>query len=129
MAVVTISAPSSAKEKESVPVTVKVTNSLGHNASFKIVIYAVPDKYPNIPSRSINTYIINGATKTFSSSFIMPDCRTTAFVAVEYFSVSDWTYYSVASDVVSLEEPEPAPEPAPGPVPDSQFRNLAVSVR
>ncbi|GAI89553.1 unnamed protein product, partial [marine sediment metagenome] len=47
--------------------------------------------------------IKSGESKTYSASFTMPDCKTTAFVWVERWDGYHWIYYGSASKVVSLE--------------------------
>ncbi len=99
---IAITAPSSAEEGEPVSVSVKVTSTLAKYAPFKTTIDAVPDLYPDYVIGGGTDVIKSGESKTYSASFTMPDCKTTAFVWVERWDGYHWTYYGSDSKVVSL---------------------------
>ena len=104
---ISITAPSSAEEGESVSVSVVVKNISERIYTFKTDIYAVPDLYPDYLIGGGQATIFPGDWKLYSASFTMPDCNTTVFVSVERWSFDHWVYDKTASKVVSLEIPVP----------------------
>ncbi len=102
---ITITAPSSAAEGETVNASVKIKNVSPYHYSYKATIYAVPDLYPDFVIGSIDQVITSGSSVTRNVSFTMPDCNTTIFVSVERWSFDHWVYDNTASKVVSLEVP------------------------
>lgn len=106
MALITITAPSSAVEGESVPVSVYVKNTRDRPYNFKTEIFAVPDLYPDYRIGGGEATLFPEDWKIYDTSFTMPDCNTKVFVRVERWEFRRWNYEGTASKVVSLEVPE-----------------------
>ena len=106
---VSITAPSSAEEGETVSVRAVVHNTLAYPATFKATIYALPDLYPDYVIGSFQKTIMSGEYGWGDASFTMPDCNTTAYVKVERYTYDGWVFYGADSKVVSLTE-VPVPE-------------------
>ncbi|MBA7589494.1 hypothetical protein ES708_31579 [subsurface metagenome] len=107
MALIAITAPSSAEEGEEVSVSAYVENTRDRPYTFKTEIFAVPDLYPDYLIGGGQATLFPGDWKIYSASFTMPDCNTTVFVNVERWENNKWNYEGVASKVVSLKIPEP----------------------
>jgi len=102
---ITITAPNSAAEGETVNASVKIKNVSAYNYSYKATIYAVPDLYPDFVIGTIDQVITSGSSVTRNVSFTMPDCKVTIFVWVERWAADHWAYDNSASRIVSLEVP------------------------
>ncbi|GAH78078.1 unnamed protein product, partial [marine sediment metagenome] len=107
MALISITAPSSAEEGERVSVYVSVTNNRTIGYIFKIEISALPDVYPHYRIYYAEDIIFGGSAKGYRALFTMPDCNTTIFVNVERWENDRWNYEGVKSKIVSLEIPAP----------------------
>ena len=138
LATISITAPSSAKKGTSVPVSVKVTNTLDYHASFRGDIFAVPDNYSHYVIASIDQVIMSGSSITRNGSFTMPDCNVTILLWLERWAFDHWTYDGSASKVVSFEVTYPATDikniaiivrgPAGPAYPATDLKNIAISV-
>lgn len=112
---VKLTAPSSAKKGTSVSVSVKVTNTLGYHSSFLTEIWVEATRIFNK-----SEIILDGQSKTYSDSFIMPASDVTVLAWVERWIFDHWGYYGADSELVELYTPPP-PEPEP------EFSGLAIS--
>lgn len=99
-----ITVPSSAKEGDTVEVSVKITCISEYGYRFKTTVSKVPDLYPSEVLSSNIDAISSGSFKTYTASFIMPNCNTTILVWVEQEVGVVWYYDNSSSEVVTLEE-------------------------
>jgi len=95
---VVISAPDSAKEGDQVSVSVTVGNELGYNGQFNTELF--------VESTLIFSefeVILNGESKTYTASFIMPASDVTVMAWVERYSYPDLIFYGADSKSIALE--------------------------
>jgi len=99
---ITIDAPSSAEEGETVNVAAIIKNVSNISIVYKIELYGVPDLFPDFRIGTIEKNINSGETFTAYGSFTMPASNTTVFIWVERWAVDHWVYDNSASKVISL---------------------------
>ena len=117
---ITITAPDSAAEGDTVAVSVDIKNVSEFHYSYTTTIDKVPDVgdseniFDNGPTGEV---ITSGKTKTYTASFTMPDCNTIVLVWVMRWNGTEDVYDNSASAVVAVSV---APPPA-------EFKNFSMN--
>jgi len=103
--IIEITAPSSAKEGEQVPISTKVMNISAYSLLFRVELYAVKDIYevptPEETVGSLEVTIGSGQSQVISGTFIMPAWDVSIVVKVHRF-IDHWDFDTYSTKVVSL---------------------------
>ncbi|MBA7647846.1 hypothetical protein ES703_55625 [subsurface metagenome] len=99
---ISISAPASAAEGETVSVSATISNVSPYHYSYKTEILA-----GGTLLLSTDEVITSGSSRTYNAAFAMPGYDVTILVWVERWSFDHWTYDNAASRVVALLAPQP----------------------
>ncbi|GAI65262.1 unnamed protein product [marine sediment metagenome] len=103
--IISITAPSSAREGEQVPISAEVMNISAYDLLFEIRLYAMRDIYevpaPEEKIGTIEVTINSGQSQVISGTFIMPAWDTTVLVMVYRF-IDHWDFDVLGTKVVSL---------------------------
>ena len=97
MAEISISAPASAAEGETVSVSATIRNVSAYHYSYKTEIYA-----EGTLLFSTDEVITSGSSRTYNAAFAMPGYDVTILVWVERWSFDHWAYDNSASKEVAV---------------------------